>query len=304
MYVVILAGGSGTRQRPLIGAGNPLMFERNGVGAGADAGPTMLERTLARVAPLADPFDVVVVTDRRHGQAVRELAPDALILPEPMNRNTAASIALATVAVNRPDRETMLVLSADHDLDRPEVFVDAVETLDREISRGVPGITRPLVTFGIRPTDGDPEFSYIRPRYGDVIRAGSLRVFPADGYEAGPSAPRARELFDSGTAFWNAGIYLWQRGAIREAIERYTPLMTLIEPAWRSELALGNAYDRLQALSIDEAVLSGAAADGALMMTPLEAGWHEAGRPHEEAHGTLADPPGRSNATPRSRNEM
>src|SRR3954468_22185700 len=127
MYVVILAGGSGTRQRPLIGAGHPLMFDRDGAGAGdgdgADAGPTLLERTLARVAPLADPFDIVVVTDRRHGQAVRELAPDALILPEPMNRNTAASIALATVAVNRPDRELMLVLSADHDLDRPEVFV-------------------------------------------------------------------------------------------------------------------------------------------------------------------------------------
>ena len=69
MYVVILAGGSGTRQRPLIGAGNPLMFERDGDGDGTDARPTMLERTLARVAPLADPFDIVVVTDRRHGQA-------------------------------------------------------------------------------------------------------------------------------------------------------------------------------------------------------------------------------------------
>ena len=182
---------------------------------------------------------------------------------------------------------------------------DAIETLDREISRGVPGITRPLVTFGIRPTDGDPEFSYIRPRQGDVIRAGSLRVFPVDGYE-----PRSRHrpgrasCSSSGTAFWNAGIYLWQRGAIREAIERYTPLMTLIEPAWRSELALSNAYDRLQPLSIDEAVLSGAAGDGALMMTPLDAGWREAGQPTEDAHGTLADPVGRSKATPRSRNEM
>jgi mannose-1-phosphate guanylyltransferase len=298
MYVVILAGGSGTRQRPLPGGGHPPMLERDG------AGTTVLERTLARVSTLADPFDIVIVTDRRHGQAVRDVAPDALILPEPMNRNTAASIALATVAVNRPDRETMLVLSSDHDLDEPEVFIDAVETLDREISRGVPGITRPLVSFGIRPTDGDPEFSYIRPRHGDVVRAGSLRVFPADGFEASPSLPRARELFDSGTAYWNAGIYLWQRGAIREAIERYTPLMTLIEPAWRSELALGNAYDRLQPLSIDEAVLSGAARDGALMMTPLDAGWHEAGLAPDETHGTLAEPPGLSNATPRSRNEM
>ena len=270
MYVVILAGGSGTRQRPLSDTGRTVMFERDGDGS------TAVGRTLARVGALADPFDVVVVTDRRHGQAIRELAPDALILPEPMNRNTAASIALATVAVNRPDRETMLVLSADHDLDRDEVFGDAVETLDRELSRGVPGITRPLVVFGIRPVSDDPEFGYIRPRYGDVVRAGALRVYPADGYEPAPGAARARELFASGTAFWNAGIYLWQRGAIREAIERYTPLLTLIEPAYRSEIALRSAYDRLQPMSIDEAVLAGAARDGALMMTPLDAGWHEA----------------------------
>jgi mannose-1-phosphate guanylyltransferase len=260
------------------------MFERDGNGS------TVLERTLTRLPTCVDTLDVVVVADRRHGQAIRELAPDALILPEPMNRNTAASIALATVAVNRPDRETMLVLSVDHDLDHPEVFADAVETLDRELSRGVPGITRPLVTFGIPPERDDPEFSYIRPRFADVVRAGALRVYPADGYEPAPGAARARELFASGTAFWNAGIYMWQRGAIREAIERYTPLLTLIEPAYRSELALRGAYDRLRPLSIDEAVLDGAARDGALMMTPLDAGWREA-RPGVDATDDLVAVP-------------
>jgi mannose-1-phosphate guanylyltransferase len=278
MYVVILAGASGTRQRPLTGGERPVMFERDG------DGPTVLERTLSRVANLVDPLDIVIVADRRHGQAVRDIAPDALILIEPMNRNTAASIALATVAVNRPEREPMLVLSADHDLDRPAVFEDAVETLDREISRGVPGITRPLVTFGIRPTGPDPQFAYIRPRYGDVVRAGVLRVFPTDGYEAAPGPARSRALFDSGTAYWSSGIYLWQRGAIREAIERYTPLLTLIEPAYRSELALRSAYDRLQPMSIDEAVLVGAARDGAVMTTPLDAGWREV-RPGGTAAG-------------------
>jgi mannose-1-phosphate guanylyltransferase len=140
----------------------------------------------------------------------------------------------------------------------------------------VAGITRPLVTFGIRPTSAEPGFSYIHPRYEDVVRAGDLRVFPADDYEAAPSPARSRELFGSGTAYWNSGIYLWQRGAIREAIERYTPLLTLIEPAFRSEIALKNAYDQLQPLSIDEAVLVGAARDGAVMTTPLDAGWREA----------------------------
>ena len=125
------------------------------------------------------------------------------------------------------------------------------------------------------PTDADPDRSYIRPRFGDAVRAGAFRALPVEGYEAHPVATRAQELFESGTTYWSAGVFLWQRGAIRAAIERYTPLLTLIEPAYRSELALTAAYDRLQPLSIDETVLAGAGGDGAVITIPLDVGWHE-----------------------------
>jgi mannose-1-phosphate guanylyltransferase len=98
-----------------------------------------------------------------------------------------------------------------------------------------------------------------------------------DGYEAHPNAARARELYESGTTYWSAGVFLWRRDDIRAAIERYTPLLTLIEPAYRSELALTAAYDRMQPLSIDETVLAGAAGDGAVVTIPLDVGWRAIG---------------------------
>ncbi len=98
-----------------------------------------------------------------------------------------------------------------------------------------------------------------------------------EGYEAHPTAARARELFDSGTTYWSAGVFLWRRDDIHAAIERYTPLLTLIEPAYRSELALAAAYDRMQPLSIDETVLAGAAGDGAVVTIPLDVGWRASG---------------------------
>jgi mannose-1-phosphate guanylyltransferase len=269
MYLVILADGR-TRQRPPTGGELPVAFEET-----AD-GRTLLERTVARAAPLVDPFDVVVVTDRRHGQTVRSLVPDALVLAEPIHRNTAASITLATVAVDRPGDEPMLVVVADHDIEGDEVFRDAVSTMATSLAAGSDGAS-PLVAFGVTPTDADPGSSYIRPRFGDAFRAGDLRGFPVEGYEAHPNATRARELFDSGTTYWSAGVFLWRRDDIRAAIERYTPLLTLIEPAYRSELALAAAYDRMQPLSIDETVLAGAAGDGAVVTIPLDVGWRAIG---------------------------
>jgi mannose-1-phosphate guanylyltransferase len=268
MYLVILADGR-TRQRPLRGEA-PAAFEPT-----AD-GRTLLERTASRLAPLVDPFDVVVVTDRRHGQRVRSLVPNALVLAEPIHRNTAASITLATVAVDRPGEESMLVVTADHDIEDDDAFRDAVSTMDASLS-AAEDLAPPLVAFGVTPTDADEGCSYIRPRFGDAFRAGTLRGFPVDGYEAHPNGTRARELFDAGTTYWSAGVFLWRRADIRAAIERYTPLLTLIEPAHRSELALGAAYDRLQPLSIDETVLAGAAGDGAVVTIPLDVGWRPIG---------------------------
>ena len=267
MYLVILADGR-TRQQPLSGQG-PVAFEPT-----AD-GRTVLERAAARLAPLIDPHDVVVVTDRRHGQTVRGLLPSAHVLAEPIHRNTAASIALATVAVDRPDEEAMLVVTADHDLDDEEAFRDAVVTMEASLAASANQATTPLLAFAVTPTEADPGCSYIRPRFGDAIRAGELRVYPVEGYEAHPTAARTQELFESGTTYWSAGIFLWQRGAIHAAIERYTPLLTLIEPAFRSELALTAAYDRLQPLSIDETVMAGAGGDGAVVTIPLDVGWRE-----------------------------
>ena len=269
MYLVILPDGR-TRQRPLTGGELPVAFEE------AADGPTLLERTVSRLAPIIDRFDVVVVTDRRHGQSVRSLIPDALVLAEPIHRNTAASITLATVAVDRPGDEPMLVVIADHEIENEEAFRDAVSTMETSLSAADdPG--PPLIAFGVTPTDADPGCSYIRPRFGDAFRAGSLRGFLVDGYEAHPTEARARELFDSGTTYWSAGVFLWRRDDIRAAIERYTPLLTLIEPAHRSELALTAAYDRMQPLSIDETVLAGAAGDGAVVAIPLDVGWRALG---------------------------
>ena len=73
---------------------------------------------------------MTVVTDQRYEPLVRAQLPGANVLVEPAGRNTAAAIALATVDIDRPDDDVMIVLPADHYI-RPTdegVFRDVLRT--------------------------------------------------------------------------------------------------------------------------------------------------------------------------------
>src|SRR5512133_842835 len=112
MYVVILAGGSGTRFWPLSRTRTPKQL------MSVFGGKSMLQRTVERVLPLK-PKRIMVVTNvaQAAGTAAQLAEYDHLpvdIVAEPVGRNTAPAIALAARIIARYDPDgTMLVLPAD-----------------------------------------------------------------------------------------------------------------------------------------------------------------------------------------------
>jgi mannose-1-phosphate guanylyltransferase len=115
------------------------------------------------------------------------------------------------------------------------------------------------------------------PRFEAGQRIRGLQAYPLRAFEEKPQPARARELFESGGVAWNAGMFLWQRGTIRAALEKYTSLPMLIGTALGSEVALKAVYDRIQPLSIDYAVMEGAARDRRVVMAALDVGWSDLG---------------------------
>src|SRR5205823_4620800 len=104
---VILAGGAGTRLRPLSSDENPKQFLR------LFGGRSLIEMTYARVAPLAS--QVYVSTNERYAPLVREHVPDAAIIAEPARRNTAPAIALSCFTIEREIGDCVVaVLPSDH----------------------------------------------------------------------------------------------------------------------------------------------------------------------------------------------
>lgn len=271
MYAVILAGGGGTRLWPLSRPERPKPFLPL---VGDDS---LLQRTVRRIAPLVDPTDVFCVVDRRFGHFVREQAPGIGLLVEPTGRNTAAAIALATAMIDRPEDEVMLVLPADHWIEREDDFISVLRTASDDLATGAFGIDDPLVTLGIEPDEPSTGYGYLRPDTMHGATVGGLRAYPLLGFEEKPTEHRARELINLPGVAWNAGMFAWRRRAIRAALEKYTPLLMLIEPFIGSELALAAAYDRISPISIDHAVMEGAAGDHRVVMAAMDVGWSDLG---------------------------
>jgi mannose-1-phosphate guanylyltransferase len=270
MYAIIMAGGGGTRLHPLSRPERPKPFLPL-LGA-----TSLLQATAARLPT----DDITVVTDRRYEPIVREQLPNATVLAEPMGRNTAAAIALATAAVDRPDDRVMIVVPADAHIDpaRDEVYRDVLRRAAANLATGAFDIDDPLVTLGVQVESPSTAYGYLIPDVDSRAEVGGLDAYRLARFEEKPTPERAEALQREPGVAWNAGIFLWRRRAIRAALQRYTGLLQTIEPMTGSMASLERAYESIQrALSFDVAVMEGAARAGSVVMGSMDVGWSDLG---------------------------
>jgi mannose-1-phosphate guanylyltransferase len=270
MYAVILAGGGGTRLHPLSSPERPKPFlplvgERS-----------LLQATVDRLSGLTQ--DITIVTDRRYEQQVKAQVPDSTLLLEPMGRNTAAAIALAALTIDRPEDEVMAVLPADQTVARDGVFQAVLRTAAEHLATGSFDVEDPLVTLGIAVDRPATEYGYLIPDLERGAEFGGLRAYPLLAFEEKPKPARADELLRQEGVAWNAGIFLWRRRAIVAALGRYTGLLQSLGPMSGSPAMLEQAYEAIQRpVSIDYAVMEGAAASGQVVMAAMDVGWSDVG---------------------------
>jgi mannose-1-phosphate guanylyltransferase len=270
MYAVILAGGGGTRLWPLSSPERPkpflpLLGER-----------TLLQLTVDRLGGVVDPDSIFVVTDRRYESTVREQLPEAAVLAEPVGRNTTAAIALATLAINQLEDEVMLVLPADQTIKDVLGFQGVLRAAEGELALGSM-VSEPLVTLGVEINRPATEYGYLIPNRA-TEQVGNLTGYVLDAFQEKPSVERADELWQRGGGIaWNAGMFMWQRRAIRGALEAFaSSVLELVEEGF-SAGTLDEAYAKVESISIDYAVMEPAAAAGHVVMGAMNVGWNDLG---------------------------
>ncbi|HZJ52818.1 MAG TPA: mannose-1-phosphate guanylyltransferase [Myxococcaceae bacterium] len=268
LYPVVMAGGSGTRFWPLSRKARPKQFL-----ALATDRPLIVE-TVNRLKGLATPGRTYVVCGPVHARAVRRMLPrlpGANVLVEPIARNTAPAIGLATLHVQARDPDGVLaVLPSDHHVADVAGF-RAVIARAAEVAR-----SGALVTLGIKPTRPETGYGYIR--VGEPIEGGAARV---RAFVEKPDAATAARYLSAGEYLWNGGIFVFTARAIREAIGRHMPelaaVLDRIAPTVGTPLyagALRKHFPTAPAVSIDYGVMEKAQQ---IAVVPGDFGWSDVG---------------------------
>jgi mannose-1-phosphate guanylyltransferase len=273
LHAVIPAGGSGTRLWPLSRADHPKFLLPLG---GGDA--SLLQLTAARLAPLAPPERMYVVTGTGHAAAVaRQLpdVPDGNVLVEPSAKDSCAAIGLAAAVIARRDPEAVMgAFAADHLVGDGERFAEVV---DRAVAGARSGM---LMTVGITPTHPDTGYGYLR--CGGVYDSGPARK--VEEFTEKPGLEVARGYLESGDHLWNASMFIWRVDVFLAELARQAPHLhdglTRIAAAWDGpdrDGVLGKVWPDLPKISVDYAVMEGAAAAGLVATVPGDFGWHDVG---------------------------
>jgi mannose-1-phosphate guanylyltransferase len=155
--------------------------------------------------------------------------------------------------------------------------MDVLRAAGDHLATGSFDIESPLVTLGTQMTRPSTDYGHLLPWLERGADVDGLRAYPLKAFEEKPKPARAEELFGLEGVAWNAGIFLWRRRAIRAALQRFSGLVQLLEPAIGAPALLAHAYEQLKPISIDYLVMENAARNGEVVMGTMDVGWSDLG---------------------------
>ncbi|NTW69954.1 MAG: mannose-1-phosphate guanyltransferase [Chlorobiaceae bacterium] len=279
VFAVIMAGGIGRNLWPESRKKIPKQFLDL-----FDEG-TMIAKTVQRIKGSVNEENILVVTGENGSQLLSSsscgIRPENIIV-EPVSRNTAPCIALATAHIKKRDPDAItVVLPSDHLVLDDGAFikmVDAAIAIARE--------TKGLVTIGVTADRPETVYGYIQaeeelPLSHSLTEGYDFKLFKVKAFAEKPDYTTAIHFLESRDFYWNSGVFIWHIDAISLAFERsmpdlYKDLLNIYHHLGTPDekKVIEDVYSWIHPVSIDYGVMEKAAE---VFVLTGEFGWTDLG---------------------------
>lgn len=272
-YIVILAGGGGTRLWPRSRKSTPKQFLK------LVSDLSMLQETAKRVETLVDPEHLYVVVAGDYAKKVKEQLPEIPeenILAEPSPKGSAAAAGLAAIHILKKNPDAVIsTLASDHLIKKEGEF------------RHILGVTQDgaqmgdyLITIGIVPTYAHTGLGYIHIGPEKVV-ARKQPIFEVESFTEKPNLATAQAFVATGEYFWNANISSYRAQTLMNAFRNFMPdhyagLMKVQNSIGTpgAQEVLEREWAKMENVPIDYGILEKAKN---VLMVPGDFGWSDIG---------------------------
>jgi mannose-1-phosphate guanylyltransferase len=257
-YAIVMAGGVGARFWPYGTSRLPKQFLPI-----ADSNDTMLQVTLKRLKDIVPIDQVFVITNKQYIDIVKKQLPKIPkdnIIGEPVGRNTAPCIGLASIILRQYEEQAkMFVVPADHLIENAEEFTRAVNTGLKFVEE-----KDAIVTLGIIPSHPETGYGYIQYIEDAFYKAegSNVDIFRVKTFAEKPTLDVAKVFLESGDFLWNSGMFIFRADTMLNQMENYLPdlyhALQKIEKALHSskyQSVLEQVFAEIKGISIDYGVM-------------------------------------------------
>ncbi|MFX1514310.1 MAG: mannose-1-phosphate guanylyltransferase, partial [Promethearchaeota archaeon] len=244
---IIMAGGYGERFWPRSKKSTP----KQTLSIVSDK--PLIQETVERLEPLVDRKNIYITTGKHLYESIQNVVPDVNFILEPMRRDSAAAIGLASIFVEKIDPSaTLIVIGADYYI-KEKIKYQQHLRFATELAQ-----EDKIVTIGIEPTRPATGFGYIHMGR-KIAQSNGIIAYTVQKFVEKPKLDIAKQYLESGEYQWNSGMFIFRIPVILEAFKTHMPKLHVALEAIKAsnfdEQVIYENFKKLRRISIDYGIM-------------------------------------------------
>ncbi|MBT4122024.1 mannose-1-phosphate guanylyltransferase, partial [bacterium] len=268
MKILILAGGFGKRLWPLSSQKSPKQL------IPLIGNETLLQKTYKRMSSGFKSSDIFIATSKEHLVHIRKQLPNiksSQLIIEPVRRNTAAAIGLATALISKKNpKEIIVTINSDHYIKNVKKFISKLKVAEGVIKKNPDNI----LLLGIKPTYPETGYGYIKLKK-TFKKFNADKVYEVDSFTEKPKLNTAKRYLKNRNYLWNPAYFVFRADTMLNNFKSNLFVQyKILKKIQNKPSLLNKEFKKIKAISIDYGIMEKA---NNLICMPIDIGWSDIG---------------------------